>query len=396
MPAPKNTKKTTEKNRKRLRTLYLLGSLLAVSNALPAYLQSNFLGQFMDARNISLVFAGANFLAIFAIWFFPGLIKKLTNYILTRIVLILFIISLLGLAISTSPIIALSSIILFIISVNLIWINMDVAVESFSSNSSTGQTRTLYFTFINAGWILAPIMGSYLISKGGYSLPFLLAASLVVPFFLIFTKQKKNLKDNIKYKKESPAIALKKIWKNKNLKGIFFVALLLQLFYTSPVVYIPLYLHQTLNIGWEILGPMFSIMLIPFIIIEVPAGIIADKWLGEKEMLYLGFLILSVSLFLFFYINTPIIWLWTLLLFFSRIGAALVEAMRESYFFKLIDADSVSHINVFRLTAPLSYIIGPGIALIVLSFLPINYLFLIVAIIMTTGFGFVSIIKDTK
>ena len=284
--------KKNSKNNKRLHILYFLGLLLAISNALPAYIQSNFLGQFVSIKVISLFFIIANIFSVTCIYLFPGLIKKFTNNFLIKIVLAIYLTALLGLTITNSASMALISIILFSISSNLIWINMDIAIESLSSNSLTGKIRTTYFTFINAGWILSPLLTTYLIGKGEYNLSFFVAAFLVIPFFLLFLSYSKKLKDRTKYQKEKMSIVVKKMWRNKNLRSIFFVAFLLQLFYSSAVIYIPLYLYQNLGMSWQVLGPIFSVMLIPFLLIEIPAGIIADKYWGEKELMSIGFIIL--------------------------------------------------------------------------------------------------------
>jgi Na+/melibiose symporter-like transporter len=273
---------------------------------------------------------------------------------------------------------------------------MDILVESFSANNSTGRTRTFYFTCINLGWIFSPLLASYLISIGEYTLTFFVSALLVIPVFIILFYQQKNLKDKVKYSKEKLSLVMKKMWHNKNLRGIFFVALLLNLFYSCAVVYVPIYLHDSLGMDWKILGPIFSLMLVPFILIEIPAGIIADKYIGEKELLFSGFAIITCSLFLFYSITTPTIWLWAAVLFASRVGAALVESMRETYFFKIVDAKDVDYINIFRITGPLGYVIGAGIAVITLFFLPLQYLFLILTIIMLSSFFFVFSLKDTK
>lgn len=393
MPAPQ---KNSKKNRSRLLILYFLGLLLAVSTALPTYIQSNFLRQFVSLNTISVFMMIANLATAAAILIFPKYIKRLSNYFLTKVVLIVYASSLFGLTLSTNALTAFVSIVLFSITSNLIWINMDVLVESFSSDASTGRTRTIYFTFINVGWILSPIMTTYLIGKGEYALSFLIAGLLVAPLFLIFLYQAKNLKDKVKYQEDGITKSLRKIWGKKDLRGIFFVAFLLQLFYSTAVIYLPLYLFQNLNMGWEMLGPIFSVMLIPFIVLEIPAGIIADKYLGEKEMLSVGFIILTVALFLFYYISVPSFWIWMAVLFLSRVGAALVEAMRETYFFKTVGAKDISYINMFRITAPLAYIVGPAISILVLMFWPLNYLFLVMAAIMLSGLGFSLSLKDTK
>lgn len=204
------------------------------------------------------------------------------------------------------------------------------------------------------------------------------------------------MKKEAKYQYEKIGTAIRKTWLNKNLRGTFFIALLLQIFYNTAIIYLPIYLHQNLGIDWSQLGIMFSIMLIPFLIFEIPAGIIADKYIGEKEIWFFGFFVLILSLLLFFFVKTTNFWTWTIILFLSRIGAALIEAMRESYFFKLVDAKDVSFINVFRISKPLGYIIGPLIAIAVLAFLPIHYIFLIIAIISLSGFYFIYSIQDTK
>lgn len=388
--------KKNDKRHPSLTILYFSGLILALSTALPAYIQSNFLNQFVKLENISLFFICANTLTVLFILFFPQLIKRLSNFFLSKAILVIYAASLLSLSIANSPISALSSFIFMTISSNLLFITLDVIIEAFSKDSSTGRTRTIYFTFINLGWILAPFLSSYLINLGDYQLPFLVAAFLNVPIFFIFLSQSKRLKDKVVYSQTKIITVIKKIWQNKNLRGIFFIAILLQLFYSTAVVYIPIYLHQNMGINWYSLGLMFSIMLIPFIIFEIPAGIIADKYWGEKEILFLGFIILAVSLFLFFYIETNAFWVWAGVLFFSRIGAALIEAMRETYFFKIISAKDVGYINIFRTATPLGYIIGPGLAMLILTFSPLNYLFLAVAIIMLSGLGFAASLRDTK
>jgi MFS family permease len=403
MPTKNNKTKTSKSREAKLRAphwplfiLYVLGLLLAVSAALPAYIQSNFLRDFVSLQAVSWFFVAANALTIGMILIFPGVIRQLSNYFTTKMVLIVYAVSLLSLTLVDSPGSALLSIILFTIASNLIWINLDLLVEKFSVNASTGRTRTIYFTFINAGWILAPTISSYLIKIGTYELTFLVSAFLVIPIFLILLGYGRRLSGATNYRPEKIGPIFQKMWQNHNLRGIFLVAVLLQLFYSLAVVYIPIYLHQTLGMDWKVIGPIFSIMLIPFVIFEIPAGIVADKYWGEKEILNLGLFILTLSLFLFFYVDVPTAWIWAAVLFLSRVGAALVEAMRETYFFKLVGAKDVGFINLFRLSGPIAYIIGPGLAILVLSFLPINYVFLAAALIMLLGFWFVAKMKDTK
>jgi MFS family permease len=284
----------------------------------------------------------------------------------------------------------------FIITSNLIWINLDIFLEEVSTDKETGRIRTTYLTFYNLGWIIGPIISANLIEMGGYSLSFIASALLVVPIFLIITHQRHNLKDKVKKTKEKLITSLNKIWRNKNLRGVFIAAIALNIFFSGAVLYIPLYLHQTLGMSWAQLGWIFSFMLLPFVIFEIPIGFLADKYLGEKEMMFLGLFIIFAALLLFFYIKTPSMILWAITLFFSRIGAAMVEATRDTYFFKNISAKDLGLINIFRITGPLGYLLGAGFGSIALIFLPINLVFLVLAIIIIPAFYSISLIEDTK
>ncbi|MBN2884452.1 MFS transporter [Patescibacteria group bacterium] len=383
-------------HKKNLALLYLLGTILAVANALPAYIQSNFLGTMFSLSWISIFFAVANLVTIITILFFPRLIKKLGNIITTEAVLVVFILSLLGMSFFTNPIAIFLVFLLLNISSNLIWINMDILVENFSENATTGLTRTIYFTAINLGWIIAPTLSSYIINNAGYYWVFIAAAVCLIPFLVILIKNRALIKCTENYKIKTIKQSFRALWNDRNLRGIFFIAFLLNIFFSSAVVYIPIYLHQSLGFEWSTLGIMFSVMLLPFIIFEIPAGWLADKYWGEKELLTTGISIIILALFLFFIVKEPNAWIWGGMLFFSRVGASLVESMRETYFFKIVDAEDVSYINFFRITGPLGYLIGTVLAGIMIIFYPLKYLFLFVAILMTSAYIFIYTLKDTK
>lgn len=383
-------------NKKSLTLLYLLGTILAVATALPAYIQSSFLGTMFSLSWVSIFFASANLVTIIAILFFPRLIKKLGNILTTEFILILFILSLLGMSLFTNPAIIFFIFLLLNISSNLIWINMDILVENFSENATTGLTRTIYFTAINLGWIIAPTLSSYIVGNGGYYWVFMAAAICLIPFLIILIKNSSLIRCTENYQIKTIKQSFRALWNNSNLRGIFFIAFLLNIFFSSAVVYIPIYLHLNLGFDWATMGIMFSVMLLPFIIFEIPAGWLADKFWGEKEILTTGISIIILALLLFFSVKELNAWLWGAMLFFSRVGASLVEAMRETYFFKIVDAKDISYINFFRITGPLGYLAGTVLAGIIIIFYPLEYLFLFVALIMTTAYAFIYTLKDTK
>lgn len=389
-------KLTKPKKTGRMLVLYLLGLLLAFSNALPTYVHSNFLGEIVSLQMVSLFFIIANSITFAFIIFFPKIIKKFNDHLIFKAILVLCALSLFSFSIADTAIKGLISISAFMVAFNLVFIKLDLFLEKFTDNNNTGRIRTIYFTFYNLGWVFAPSVSSFLIEKFSYSFVYWIAGLLIIPVLIIFAITEKRFDKKIKYTGDNIKKEIIRMLRCKNLRGIFIVALIIQLFFSTAVVYVPFYLHQNLGIGWEVLGPIFSIMLLPFVLFEIPAGILADKYFGEKEMLIIGLVILSLSLFFFYYIDVPTAWIWALVLFLSRTGAAILEAMRESYFFKLVDAENIDMINIFRITSPLAYIIGPGIAILILAFFPVQYLFLFMSIITILGIGVVLPIKDSR
>lgn len=377
--------------------LYAIGLILATSAALPAYMQSNFLEQYLDLGAVSLFFVAANAVTALVINLFPRLIKRLGSYFTIKLLILIYIAALIALAAANGAPSATISLLVFIITSNLIWINIDILLEAVSSDSKTGRIRSLYLTFMNLGWIASPLLSAHLVNIGGYSLPFIASALLAILLFAAILSQKKFFKNGHKRSRQESIIkSWRRLWKNKDLRGIFIAAISLNLFFSGAVLYIPLYLHQNLGMDWSQLGWIFSFMLLPFILFEIPAGIAADKYIGEKELLLLGIFILVLSLVLFSYLTTSSPWIWAAALFFSRTGAALIEAMRDAYFFKKISDRDIGFINIFRVTGPLGYILGAGSAALIVLFLPLNYVFLVFAVLMLPAFYFAASIKDTK
>lgn len=383
-------------NKSNLRLLYFLALLLAVTSALPAYIESSFLGQFVSLSWVGWFFVAANAATVVMVSIFPKIIKRWQNYYVLRAVLLGYFLSLAILMVANSAPLAFIGIVLLSVFSNLIWLNMDIFVESFSLNADTGKTRALYFTCLNLGWVLAPFLSGKILASGGFRLVFLVAAALLVPYFLIVFKKGRGLKDKVAYNDMPFLKTVRNIWKNKNLRGIYLCAFLLSVFYSGAVVFVPIYLNQVVGFSWSTLSIMFSVMLLPFVFFEIPAGIIADRYIGEKEILSSGILILAAALVAFGLLESSSAVVWGALLFFSRIGAALVESMREAYFFKIVDVQDVDYINVFRTANPLGYVAGSALGAVIAAYLSLPSLFVIFGLIMLTGLFAVYIIKDTK
>jgi MFS family permease len=223
----------------------------------------------------------------------------------------------------------------------------------------------------------------------------LLSAFFMVFVSLIFTFTLRNFVDP-QYTKIPVFNIMKTFWMNKNISRIYIVNLILKFFYAWMIIYTPIYLNQHIGLGWDQIGIIFAIMITPFVILDFPLGKLSDK-IGEKKLLIGGLAIMSISTLIIPFIGEPKVWLWALVLFATRVGAATVDTMTESYFFKNIEEENVNVLSFYRNTTPLSYVISPLVAIAVLYFVPsFEYLFVVLGAVLTTGL-FISLrLKDVR
>ncbi len=286
--------------------------------------------------------------------------------------------------------------IIHIVVISVIAFNLDVFVESVSTDETkTGEIRGLYLTLANASFVIAPIFVAFLLAKNNYSNVYLLSFFLLLPLYYFIPKFFRGAKNPvIEHLRIKETIS--EYIKDKNLYNIFVSNFLLQLFYAFMVVYTPLYLQKYMHFNWTEIGFMFTIMLLPFVLFELPVGKMADKKYGEKEFLTIGFIIMGLSTIFISFITVKVFWIWATVLFITRIGASFVEITTDSYFFKQVNQKKSDVISFYRIARPLSYIIAPIIAVITLQFVPFKYIFFVVGVLMIIGTHYSLALADTK
>jgi MFS family permease len=384
-------------NPKKLRILYGMGFLLSVSTAILAYIRSSYIEVFIDTKYLGLVFAAANFAAFTVIAFFLQIIKKYGRFKTVFILLWLNMLGLFFLALLQSFWIGFFIFIFYITTLWLVWIGYDIFMENYSLDAATGRIRGFAYTLCNLGWLISPFLAGVLLERYGFSLVFLIAGFLMLPIVLLFkfnfqTESRVELKDHFIYKFLP---SLREIYLRKQIFKIFCIGFLLDFFYAWMVIYTPIHL-KNLGMTWSEIGFTFTVMLLPFVLFQYLTGWLADKFFGEKELLSVGFIIMGLFTFSLFFIKTPSLFIWSILLFATRIGASLVEIMKDSYFFKQIDFSNTNLMVLFRNTLPLAYIISSLIAVFILYFFPLRFLFLFLGLFMFLGLNFSLRLIDTK
>ena len=375
--------------------IYLIGFLLSIPIALTSYINSSILEIYVNRNYIGIIYAIASVITIIGMLVMPKILTRLGNRRAVLAFSFLFFLSLILLALGGKNFIVLPAFILYFVTSNLIFASLDIFIEDFSKDSSVGGIRGAYLTIINFAWVISQLISGSIIAKSSFQGIYLLSALFMVLVCIIFSLFLRDFKDP-KYEKVSISKTIFIFWQRKNLFKIYILNFALKFFYAWMVIYTPIYLHEYIGFNWSEIGMIFSVMLLPFIILEFPLGRLSDR-MGEKKMLIAGFLIISVSTLFIPLFSVKTIWLWMTILFITRVGAATIEIMSENYFFKSIKEEDAELLGFFRNTNPLSYIIAPLLAIPVLILVPsFSYLFFVLGAIMLAGFMLSLRLKDVR
>jgi len=384
-----NSKKTS------LFILYILGFIFAFTSSLPAYVNSTFLTDLTNEQIVGVFYIISSFFSIISLVFIPKILKRFGNFKVTLFLSILYLLNFIGLAFTQNISLVLFCFMLSGTIATTIYFDIDVFIEHNSSDIKTGKIRSIYLTCINLAWLVSPWIAGMIVEEYSIRTVYLIVAIIIVPIIMIILLGLKSFKDP-EYKTFEIIDTIKNIKLNKNIKNIIFSSLLLQMFFSLMVVYTPIYLNKYLGFDWSTIGIILSIMLLPFIFIQIPLGYLADKKFGEKEILTIGFIIMAIFTAIIPMIHSKSFMVIALVLFMTRVGAAMVEVMNDTYFFKQINDKNLNVINIYRMSTPSAYIISLVIATILLSFIPFNYIFYVLAIIMFFALRYSLAIKDTR
>jgi MFS family permease len=262
---------------------------------------------------------------------------------------------------------------------------LDIFLEQSTESNYVGSIRGMYLTMYNLSPIITPvIVGVVLATSTDYWKIYLMSALFLIPFLLIIILNFWKFKDP-EYPKIDISRTVGHFWHSKGVYDVFVDHFLLSFFYSWMVIYMPIYLIKTIGFGWEEIGIILSITLLPFIIFQIPIGKIEDKKHDEKTLLIFGFLIMAISVFLLSFITGKSIVLWSAILFISRIGASIVEVSTETYFFKHVKATNAGYISLFRMTKNLAFLIVPIVAGLSIYILDMEYSWIVLALIMLLG-----------
>jgi MFS family permease len=370
--------------------MYVLSFLFTLHIAISAYVNSTFLSGIVSEKWVGILYTLASLATLMLLSKSANILKYFGNKRLTLWLLLANMISLFGMIISKNPYIISAAFIVFVSTNTQILFCVDIFIEHFGDKTTVGKNRGLYLTIINLAWMTSPLITAFLITKeGGYQTIYTLAfiMTIIMTLGLLFSVKKF---DDKSYQKTPFLETYRYLKTNHHMLAITMINFILQFFYAWMVVYTPIYLFQHIGLGWSQMGIIFTIMLSPFVIFGLPVGILVDKYhVKKRTLLYIGFIIISTSTFLISTIVTKSVIIWGLILFMTRMGAAIIETTSEIYFFTHVKEEETYLLSVFRDMAPVAYIIAPLLGTVILLYLPFKSLFIILSVLLLTGLYYI-------
>lgn len=359
--------------------LFVANFFFSLMTALAVYILLPYLSTFMPAMYAGLVVAVGGLTALI---FFPLLPRLVVRYGAQQLALIFALAEMVILFMLAAAPGAIPSILLIILMVALqpfLSYELDLLLEATGEGdgSKTGQVRAAFLTAWNMGSFVAPLLiGALLVNTDAYGHIFIAAAAMSVPFVVLFAARR--LPSGAQEAPTSILDTIICVLHERDLLAVTTGHLILWLFYVWAPLYTPMYLHNVLGISWENLSWIFSIMLIPYVLIEYPAGWVADRFLGDRDLMFAGFIIAGGALASISFLTaaSPLLLILGILLV-SRIGAALIEAMTEGHFFRRVTEKDVNSVSIFRAVWPIAYVIAPIVGSTILFFGNYQILFLL-------------------
>lgn len=376
---------------------YLLTILYALHYGIPLYATSSYLHQYFSASWVSMLYMLGSLAALLGSMSVAGYMRKFHSYGFTLAVVIAEMISVVAFGVTKNLFfLGLFFIVHFLLQ-TLLYICLNIFIESFSKHADTGSIRGLFLTLLNIGILISPVIGGMILSFSSFSALYIIASLMLVPF-IILTKMYLFHIEEPAYESINMFQALRVAWRNKNIRAALIAEFVVQCFYAVMIIYSPIYL-STLGISLTTyLGIILPFALIPLVVLPYELGYLADKKWGEKELMIGGLLILAVTVFLTIIVRSSNPTVWVVILLASRVGAACVETMAFAYYFKKVGPEDASLTAVFTNTLSVATITVGALGALIGPLLVTRpqLIFVILGIGILWSVAYVLPMKDTR
>ncbi len=382
---------------KLLLVTYAMTFLYALHYAIPLYATSSYLHIYFNSRLVSGIYVAGSILALLASISIARSLKRFHTYRFTFSVAAAEIVVVTLFGNTQNPyLIPIFFIIHFVLQI-LLFICLNIFIESFSKHARVGSIRGLFLAVFNLGILISPLIGGFILANFSFGILYTFSACTLIPYLYLLHTYLHHIKEPA-YHSVDVFEALGRALRNKNLKAALIGEFIVHAFYAVMIIYSPLYLSVLGIPLTTYLTIILPFALVPLVVLPYELGLLADTKFGEKEMLIIGLLILTVTTFLCVIITTTDVRVWILVLLTSRIGASFVETMAYSYYFKKVQEDDPSLTALFINMHVVATLAVGVIGVIVAPFLGERpqLMFVILGCAIVWSISYVLPMKDTR
>lgn len=379
---------------KKVKIINFVSLLLGLGSGLVSYVVSSYFKEVIKNDNIGIFYVAIYIIVFLILINLHKAIKAFGKSITFFVTIFLYAILTFSLIFLDNSLLGASILILATVFYNVSLVEKDVILESYSIDKKTGRTRGWHLIIVSLGFMLGTYLSMQILDSFGYKEVFITQFSVIFIIFIISVLKLRKVNHCFKKTVTIKGI-FNKIKNRRNLLRIYYVSLVLEFFYFVMVAYSPITMRN-LGMSWDVVGVILSLVLIPWLFLPGIVGKYADKTCGEKEMIIVALFIMTISTGSVFFITTTNPIVWGGVLFFTRVGASMIGTLRDSYFFKRIDGSDVDLIDFYKTSRPAGYIFGAGFTAIILMYLPVQSVFIVMAIFLISALVPAACLKDNK
>jgi len=248
-----------------------------------------------------------------------------------------------------------------------------ILIRDASKLKDIGKNESIIYTIFNFSWIIAPFIAALFLKYYGVNHVFLLCSGYIVLSLIVLSKVK--IKEPV-HKGEFDTNALKNFHdflSDKDKIKAYFISAGMGIWWSIVYIYLPLMILRA-GLGPEWIGYSLFAIPVPLICLEWYAGRRADKE-GFRKFFLIGFIFLAVISLLIFFADS--IFLIMALFVGASFGAALIEPLRDGYFFKITPKTKADkYYPPFLTSSDIGGTVGKLIAAGAIVFLGFKYIFL--------------------
>lgn len=381
-------------NKGKVRLVSLISFFVGFLDAFFIYILSTYFSFVSQSESVGIFYLVSFSGVLLSLFYLQPLVRTIGKARILLLSLGMSIVAATLLAVASGTWILIGAALLLVVATNVTWVALDILLESFSQDRVSGSIRGLYLTIMNAGLLAAPFLSLKTLEKYDYSgIFFVLVVGYAIVFIIAllgFRNHNKVFQEKLQFR-----VTMRKMIANQNLFRIYHISFAMEFFYALMIVYTPIYL-RSLGYSWTEMGVLFTVMLIPFVLLQYPLGILADRYLGEKELLFGSIAIAVCATVSLPFLSEATLVVWGIALFITRIGIAGIEILRDSYFYKQIDGNDMDIIAFFRTARPLANIVAALISVVILFFFPLQSIFFVVALMLFLSLFQAYALHDTE